>query len=762
MTDRSLTFRRLLTLLRSAVVAMSLSFLLVAPLQGQEPATGAPAPPAAEPAPTLAEYARRDPAIAAVLELPRTTASQQLRAILMLIDLGHPEVAAQVVPELLAAKLDDAQKTALVGEFGTAKFLKLIRLDRAGGEGAEGQTADAGPLAGLREFAQACIAAADAAAKDPARIAKLLADLNAPTEEERYAARVDLRAAGDNGMIAAVHALAEAKDETTRGNLLAALADMQPAIEAPLLALLADSQGQLRRDAAELAGHLHVAAALPWLSTIAVASSDSSAASAARTAIAQLGYPEPTITEVQKLLRDRLAAIKSTPIATIDEGIAGRWWSWNPQTKELVSATYAVPQLRALTAARLARALSEVGGMIDPNDRRAVLLYSLEESALLDRDADDALKQVVAAMTPADLSAALAKAAKEQYTAAAVQIAEELGRRGDTSVLVSNGGLPSPLAAALASSDRSLRFAALGAIMQLNPQRSFPGASEVANSLWYFVGGAGEPTAVVAAPAMLVASDWAGKLRGLGYDATPVRTGRDALITAIDPAVAPRLGIVVLDSDIGQPKLGEVVYQLRVSDLTADAPILIASSGPRLAAAQHVAQANELVYAMPRPHGDGALATLVEETLALRPLPLAPTEVRTAQAKQALEWIAKLLAADAPYDELKRDAHLLDRTLLMPELAGPSVAALAALGTSESQTMLVDFASLGTLPIETRQATAEALAASVAKFGVQLKRNQITLQYERYNASETADAATQQVLSRVLDVIEKKDLAVKK
>ena len=77
-----------------------------------------------------------------------------------------------------------------------------------------------------------------APAKDPARIAKLLADLNAPTEEERYAARVDLRAAGDNGMIAAVHALAEAKDETTRGNLLAALADMQPAIEAPLLALL--------------------------------------------------------------------------------------------------------------------------------------------------------------------------------------------------------------------------------------------------------------------------------------------------------------------------------------------------------------------------------------------------------------------------------------------------------------------------------------------------------------------------------------------
>lgn len=753
MTDCRLILRRLLTLLPAAA-AVTLAITFLAPLHAQQPAADAPA---AEPPPTLAEYARRDPAVAAVLELPRTTASQQLRAILMLIDLGHPEVAAQIVPELTGAKLDDVQKTALVAEFGTAKFLRLIRLDGPAAEGAAPN-----PLAGLRAFAQGCIDAADAAAKDPAHVAKLLEELNAPAEADRYAARVDLRATGDVGMVAAIHALAEAKDEATRTNLLAALAEMRPAVDGPVLALLADSQGQLRRDAAELAGYLHVSAALPWLATIAVTATDDSAASAARTSIAQLGYPVPTASEVQKLLRDRLAGIKSTPMTTAGDGSTGVWWSWNPQTKQLVSANYAIPQLRALSAARLARALGEVGGLSEPDDRRAVLLYSLEESALLDRAEDPALKQVIAAMTPTDLSVALGNAAKEQYTAAAVQIAGELGRRGDASVLASHSGLPSPLAAGLTSADRALRFAALAAIMELNPQRSFPGSSQVANSLWYFVGGAGEPTAVVAAPAVIVASDWAGKLRGLGYDATSVRTGREALVTAVDPAIAPRLGIVMLDSDVGQPLLGEVVYQLRTSDLTAGVPILIASSSPRLAAAQRIAEANSMVLAMPRPHGDGALATLVEETLALRPLPLAPEEERTAQAKQALEWIAKLLAANAPYDELKRDAHLVDRTLLTPELAAASVAVLAGLGTPESQTALVDFASLGTLPIETRQAAAEALAASVAKHGVQLKREQVLVQYDRYNASETADAATQKVLGRVLDVIEKKDSAVQK
>lgn len=745
MIDRSHTRRSL----SAVAAAMILAVAPTSSLMAQEPAAAA--------APTLAEFARRDPAIAAVLEMKRTTPAEQLRAILMLIDLGHDDVAAQLLPELLAAKLDDAQKAALVGQFGTAKFLRLIRLDPP-----VAKDAPPNQLAGVRDFAQSCIVAADAAAKDPKRIAQLIAQLNAPAEADRYTARVDLRAAGDAGMLAAINALAAAKDESTRGNLLAALADMRPAVDAPLLALLADSQGQLRRDAAELAGHLHIAPALPWLSTIAVTATDASAVDAARKSISQLGYPEPTINEVQKLLRDRLAAIKSTPVTTIDDGTVGVWWSWNPQTKQLAAATYGVPQLRALTAARLARALGEVGGLTEPNDRRAVLLYSLEESALLGRAADPALQEIVAKLTPSELSTTLATAMKEQYTAAAVMIAEELGRRGDLTILSSNGGQPSPLAAALTSPDRAVRFAALSALMQLNPQRSFPGSSQVANSLWYFVGGAGEPTAIAAAPAILVASDWAGKLRGQGYDAMPVKTGREALVAAIDPAVAPRLGIIVLDSDIGQPLLGEVVYQLRASDLTANVPILIAASAPRLAAAQRVAEANSLVYATPRPHGDGALANVVKEALALKPTPLASTEVRTAQAKQALDWLAKLLAANAPYDELKRDAFLVDRTLLAPELAAPSIAVLAALGTPESQTALVDFASMTSLPIETRQAAADALAASVKQFGVQLKREQIVRQYDRYNASETADQPTQELMGRILDVIEKKDPAAQK
>jgi hypothetical protein len=722
-----------------------------------EPAEAdAGAPPAEEPVPAdaqaappadaaiLADYARRLPEVAAVLDLPRETPAQKFRAVTMLIDLGHPEVASLLLPELLQGPIDDAQRAALVREFGAGRFMKLIRLD---------SPAAPGPLAGIREFAQTCLDAAAAEATDPAKIAALIAQLNAPIEDERYAARVDLRATGDAGVIATFAALAAAQTEDARANIMAALAEMRPAVNAPLLAVLADADGTLRRDAAELAGHLRISEALPLLAAVAV-SNDASAASAARAALAKLGKPAPSAGEAQQLLRQRLAAVGSDPLPMSISESGGRWWSWDPQAKQLTVAEFTVPQLRALAAARLARALSAAGGLAHPADQVQILIYGLEESVLLDREPSDALKQIIAATSPAQLSAALADAAKDNFTAAA-RIAAELGCRGDATVLATADGRPSPLAAALISPERDLRFAALAAMMQLAPTHSFPGASYVPEALWYFVAGAGNPAAITASADIVQAGDWAGKLRGLGYEATQARLGREALLAAVDPANSARLGVIVLDSDVGQPLLGEVVYQLHTNERTAGVPIFIASSVHRLAAAQRIADSDPLVLAAPRPHGEGAFTALIGETLALEPRPIAPQDVRTAQAAQALTWLAKLLADGSPYDELPRDGALVHRTLLTPELSGPSLAVLAALGTGQAQTALLDYASAYTLPIESRRAAAKAFAANVERHGLNLTREEIHRQYDRYNASETADADTQQVLSQILDVLER-------
>ena len=79
---------------------------------------------------------------------------------------------------------------------------------------------------------------------------------------------------------------------------------------------------------------------------------------------------------------------------------------------------------------------------------------------------------------------------------------------------------------------------------------------------------------------------------------------------------------------------------------------------------------------------------------------------------------------------------------------------MATLGTHESQRVLVETASAGPLPIETRQAAAAAFATSVEQFGLLLTGDEIVRQYDLYNASEREPQETQAVLGSLLDTIE--------
>jgi hypothetical protein len=534
---------------------------------------------------------------------------------------------------------------------------------------------------------------------------------------------------------------------------LEGLAELRPTVDEPLVAVLADGRGRVRADAATLVGRLKLHAALPWLAALSV-SADQAAASAARVALAEWGWPTPSPDEAQTLVRERIAELDAAP-RLHDDGVLDPWWSWNQASGTLVGQDLSLVQQRVLRRARLARTLAEIGGAY-PGDLREALIDSLESVALVGGELSAADLQRVAAMSASEMSAAMANAMARDRFAAAAWLASEMASRGDLAVLSTGDGQPSPLAAALKSPVRSLRFAALKAVMTLAPTQSFPGASFVSKALWYFASGAGQPAAVVAAPVFPKATDYAGQLRALGYDAMPAGSGRTALMAALDPARAPRLALVVIDSNISDPTMREVVFQLRSSDRTSLVPIVIASSGERLADAERIAAAHPLVIATSRPHGQEAVSAMAERARALAEYPMAEEELRTQQATQALDWIANLLAENAPYDELRREASLVNRALFVPELAPPAVRVLAALGTAESQAALADYASASTLPIDVRQQAAAGLAASFERYGIRLTSAQILRQYDRYNASEHADADTQALLGGILDSLENK------
>jgi hypothetical protein len=90
-----------------------------------------------------------------------------VQSVLLLIDLGRPELAKPIMAELMKLPVSDDQRVAIVKEFGAQGMLHLSRAKELAPNGAT--------------FADACMAAASAAANNPERIAALVKQLSDPS-----------------------------------------------------------------------------------------------------------------------------------------------------------------------------------------------------------------------------------------------------------------------------------------------------------------------------------------------------------------------------------------------------------------------------------------------------------------------------------------------------------------------------------------------------------------------------------------------------
>ncbi len=196
------------------------------------------APPAADTGPPI----ETNPAVLAALELTREEPADYFRAVLALIELDRPELAKPILDELVGLQLNDAQRAALVDQFGSRSMLLLAR------------TKELGPSAA--EFAEVSTAAAANAARDPQRLARLIQQVVSPSADERQLATNDLAAAGQAGVTVTLEALAREADPNRRAALSRAAAQMEPLVIGPLLAMLSTNDSRLRGDVSRLLTHL--------------------------------------------------------------------------------------------------------------------------------------------------------------------------------------------------------------------------------------------------------------------------------------------------------------------------------------------------------------------------------------------------------------------------------------------------------------------------------------------------------------------------
>ena len=202
-----------------------------------------------------------------------------------------------------------------------------------------------------------------------------------------------------------------------------------------------------------------------------------------------------------------------------------------------------------------------------------------------------------------------------------------------------------------------------------------------------------------------------------------------------------------------------MIWELRSLPGAGQLPIGLLAPDGHLEVARRLADQHDAVLPFPRPHTDEAMAEIAARLgqMAGRDLPSA--DERAQQAVWALEQFADLLARRRTFYDLRSYDAALGDALLLTDKAAPSIKALQLLGTPSSQQLLVDYASQAALPIEARRAASEAFRQSVQRNGLLLEREEILRQYERYNASETADVATQELLGGLLDSIESRRAA---
>jgi CheY-like chemotaxis protein len=556
-----------------------------------------------------------NPAVLSALEMPRKKPADYVQAILLLIDLGRPELAKPILAELAKLELTDAQRQELVDQFGAGNMLKLSHSKELAPEGAT--------------FADACMAVTSAITNNPQRIATLIGQLSDPSPETRLLAQHDLAATGPKAATATLETFAKEPDRNRRAALAAAIAAMHPFVDGMLLAMLDTHDPVLRADVADLLRQLEVPQAQP-LVTPATASEH----------------------EISSALS---SYERGTPIFIADQDNQVELWQWNDATKQLSSARVPAAAARIVWMSKLARTLAQLQPQNSGYQRRALVLAWEAESSKQTPRNWPVNPKFISQADPQFLNDVLTESLKDNHPHAAIAAINAMAQRRDLGVLMTSDGKPSPLASALASPNRNVRFAALTAIMTLDPAAPYPGSSRVPEALAWFANSSAESRALVAMPTSSAATNLAGQLAAQQFAAEATNSGRELIAMARDTT---DVEAIFVDMDIILPHIREVLYELRMNPATGEVPIAILAAEGRLEAAKRLTEEHQRVIAVPRPHSDEVLANVVKQLAALADRDTVPANERVAQATQAKAWLAKLESGSRPFYVIRRMARL--------------------------------------------------------------------------------------------------------
>lgn len=671
-------------------------------------------------------------AVRATLAMPREKPSDYVRRAVNLLNLGEPGLAENDLRELVALGLDDAAKAKLVTELGPAPLLRLSRDPAMGAD--------------VAAFVQSVLAAALEAEASDQRVGEQIEQLSSGDELTRNRAVSALAAAGERAVVPLVQLLAsENTGQAARQGARAALVRLGRFAERPLLAALESGNTMLVAEAAEILARLRTPQAAPLLAVPALGGG-----SAGRAYEALTGQ-QPSREAAEALLQRTMENLEGgVPVfdASADGTIEYWVWSGKPIDDEKpVPLVLTVREANTLYMSEVASQLAELRPDL-PSRRLRALRLAIEWVAIVN---GDRIGPSLEDLPSNELDGLLADALDANQVAAAVAALEEVARRKDAGMLPTKDGLPSPTAAALEHPHPTVRTAALEAIAAIDSPTPFPGASKVCPAIVALLSATGERKVLTVAPRLERATTWAGGLAQRGFAPSVATVGEQAIELANQDA---DIELVMVDMLVSRPDVRDTVFSLRRQPGSALLPIVLLAGEAQLSRARTIASEHERVQARPRPYSDMVLMEIADAALAELPSNWPTPEDRLTQADIATQVAAQLLEDDRQFYRLRAASEMLVGRLQPTQADDAGWTVLENLGTHESQVALLGLASAPALGLASREAAVAAFEQSVEQFGVRITTEEITRQYDRYNVSATQPRESQQVLGRLLDIIE--------
>ena len=161
---------------------------------------------------------------------------------------------------------------------------------------------------------------------------------------------------------------------------------------------------------------------------------------------------------------------------------------------------------------------------------------------------------------------------------------------------------------------------------------------------------------------------------------------------------------------------------------------------------------NTLIAPMPcdKESGNWAVRSLFEKTAPEQ----VPADLRLKQAKAAVQMLTHLLSTRPALYSVDDLDLLIKRLLAKPEFLSETLALSTIVASPVVQNLLIDLIGDIRFSTEIRRRALVAFEQNLNKNGSLLRGPDIIRMYDRYNASETEDRETQNILSSLLDVYE--------